>query len=505
MTMADAIYLTPEQMAFVEHNCGVPLDILMDNAGEALARRIRSLCYREMIKSVLILCGKGNNAGDGFVAAKLLSQCGITPTILLCCGEPKTELAKAAFDKMEGIEIISCGHGAIKDFPAFLYGFDVIVDCVFGTGCSGELPQDIREILECVNAADAYRIACDIPSGVNALTGEVSSVVFRADETVTMHAPKIGLALSPAKEYCGRIITADIGISLQSGGIKEFDSQSAANTLPCRMPNGHKGTFGKVVCVCGSKKYTGAAAMSVSAALRSGVGLVELCSTAAVTDRLSPSLFEAVYTELPGRGDGFASADGIDILCEELKTADAVLFGCGMGNNDDTFRLLEAVIKNADCPVVIDADGINSLCANIDILKSKRSRVILTPHPMELARLCGMSSVPGDRYGAARKLSDMYGVTVMAKGSQTFVVSGSESYVCRKGNTALSKGGSGDMLAGLTAGFLAQGISAENACCLASYVLGDTAEALCEQRSPRGIIARDILNELSKTLFNLEN
>lgn len=498
--MADVIYLTPEQMKYAERSCGVPLDVLMDNAGAALAERIKSVCYSKMANKVLLLCGKGNNAGDGFVAAKILPQYGIMPTVLLCCGEPGTDLAKAAFEKTDGIEKISCGQRDIKD----LTGFDVIVDCVFGTGFSGELPQDIAYIFEAAYRSGAYMIACDIPSGADALTGEAHSA-FQADETVTMHAPKIGMALSPAKEYCGMIITADIGINLQTGGIKEFERQQAAEALPHRIPHGHKGTFGKVVCVCGSRKYTGAAAMAVSAALRSGAGFVELCSTKEVTDRLSASLFEAVYTELPGREDGFAGASGIDMLCEEIKTADAVLFGCGIGNNDDTFRLLEAVIKNADCPIVIDADGINSLCANIDILKSKRSRVILTPHPMELARLCGMSSVPADRYGAARELSERYSVTVMAKGAQTFVVGGSESYICRKGNTALSKGGSGDMLAGLTAGFLAQGADAENACCLASYVLGDTAEALCTQRSPRGIIARDILNELSKTLFNLEN
>lgn len=495
-----SIYLTPQQMTYAEQHCGVSLDVLMDNAGAALSRRVKEKCYAETVKRPLFLCGKGNNAGDGFVAAQMLSQCGIQPAVLLCCGEPKTELAKAAFDKMEGVQAVYADKTDLRDI---IGGFDVIVDCVFGTGFSGELSQDIQEIFSIANNADVYRIACDIPSGANALTGE-AQYAFLADETITMHLPKLGMALSPAKEYCGKIIPADIGIELKLGGIHEFDRQEAAKALPYRMPHGHKGTFGKVVCVCGSEKYTGAAAMSVSAALRSGAGLVQLCSTGKVIDRLSPVLSEAVYTQLPCRDDGFVSSDAAGLICEEIKSADAILFGCGMGNNEDTGLLLEAVIRNADCPVVIDADGINSLCANIDILKSKRGQVILTPHPMELARLCGISLPPDDRYGAAKEISEKYSVTVMAKSAQTLVV-GDKSYICRKGNTALSKGGSGDMLAGLTAGFLAQGVQADKAACLASYLLGDTVEALCERLSPRGIIASDILNELPKTLFNLEN
>lgn len=502
------VYLTPGQMQYAEQSCGVPLDILMDNAGAALAERIKDICYRKMKKNVLFLCGKGNNAGDGFVAASILEQCGIQPTVLLCCGEPKTELAKAAFEKLCAVETIRYGHDEIKDLPDLLQRFDVIADCVFGTGFSGELPQEIADMCAYADASGAYKIACDVPSGVNALTGE-AVYAFKADETLTMHMPKIGCALSPARELCGEVISADIGIDIHGGGIQKFDRTEAVKALPHRLPHGHKGTFGKVVCICGSAKYTGAAAMSVKAALRSGAGLVELCSTKTVIDRLCPTIHEAIYTELPCTAEGFVSAEGIDMICKEMQSADAVLFGCGMGNTEDTRLLLEAVIKHAGCPVVIDADGINSLCANIDILKSKHSQIIVTPHPMELARLCGMPCVPCDRYGAAKELSDKYGITVMAKGAQTFVVSENESYICRKGNTALSKGGSGDMLSGLTAGFLAQGakpgISAENACCLASFVLGDTAERLCEKMSPRGIIAGDILNELPKTLFNLEN
>lgn len=486
---------TPEQMSFAEKNCGVDLYVLMQNAGAALAQKVKNVCYKNMLKRVLLLCGKGNNGGDGFAAAEMLSLSGIDTTVFLCCGMPKTDISQAAFESME-----KCRVSVTESVPE--REFDIVVDCVFGTGFKGSLPEDIAQIFSRYNSIDVYRIACDIPSGVNGATGEADENTFAAHETVTMHRAKTAAALYPASKYFGEITVADIGINSDVKGIFLLDKEDVKNALPKRPPDGHKGTFGKVVCICGSERYTGAAAMAVKAAMRSGAGLVQLCSVKTVIDRLAGNMYGAIFKTLPQNDEGYISSAAADILAQEVKTADSVLFGCGMGCGDDTQILLAAVLENAVCPVIIDADGINCLSANIDILKSTRADVLITPHPMELARLCGIEKPPADRYKAAKELSERFGVSVLAKGAQTFFVTCGGDYIIAKGNTALSKGGSGDMLAGLSAGLSAQGAKLCGA--LASYILGEAAEKLCQTLSPRGIIAEDILNVLPEVLCDIE-
>lgn len=495
----DLIY-TPKQMSCSEKKSeefGVSLSCLMDNAGYCLAQRIIEIGFYSFRRRVLMLCGNGNNGGDGFVAADILSRSGFEVTVMLCCGSPKTELASNAFSKMS--ERVHITENCRPDV------YDIICDCVFGTGFRGELPDGIASYFDKVNKLSAYKLACDLPSGVNALTGQADRHTIVCDETLSFHAKKVGTLLSPAKEYCKSISVSDISIPKEAyseTALIHMTDDKARELLPYRRPDGHKGTFGKVVCICGSERYTGAAAMSCLSALRGGCGLVQLCSSKCVIDRLSGVIPEATFFTLPD-SDGYTDCDE-KLVSEAVKNADCVLFGCGIGLSESTEKLLRFVLSAADCPVVIDADGINCLSMNIDILKDTRASIVLTPHPMELARLCGLDSVPEDRLGPATELCEKYGVTVMAKSAQTFVVSKEEAYLCDRGNTALSKGGSGDMLAGLTASLIAQGVAPAKACALASHIIGLCAQELCKDRSPRSVIARDIINQLPYVFFNLE-
>lgn len=491
--------LTPKQMSCCEiksEKYGVSLSTLMDNAGGQLAEKIKDIGYRQFKRRVLFLCGNGNNGGDGFVAAKILAQSGFEVSVMLLCGEPKTDLAKSAFEAMpDKVEV--CKNA---DFDSF----DIICDCVFGTGFRGSLPTEISEIFGRVNNSDCIKIACDLPSGVNALTGEADDSTIRCDETITFHRAKVGMLISPAREYCGIISVCDISIpkdACTEQPITLCDEGFAKSALPKRISHGHKGTFGKLVCICGSRQYPGAAAMSTLAALRSGCGIVNLATAHSVASSLSQTIFEATYTPL-AELDGQISPDA-DIT-SAVKNADCVLFGCGLGNSENTLSLLKRVLETSHCPVVIDADGINCLSGNIDILKDTNAHVILTPHPAELMRLCGLDRIPPDRLSPASELCEKYGVTVMAKSAQTFVVSADNVILCDRGNTALSKGGSGDMLAGITASLIAQGESPEKACASASYILGSAAEHLSCDRSERGIIARDIIDAIPFVFFNLE-
>lgn len=493
------LLLTPEEMSLCEKRSeqyGVSLKALMDNAGCRLADKIMDIGLQSFKKRVLFLCGNGNNGGDGFVAAKILANSGFEVYVMLLCEKPKTELAIAAFEAMP--KNVSICENA--DFESF----DIVCDCVFGTGFRGALPEKVSRVFERVNKSACIKIACDLPSGINALTGEADSNTIVCRETVTFHAAKSGLFISPAKYYCGEITVCDISIpqsACSDNFIKLCDKECIKALLPKRIPHGHKGTFGKVVSICGSEKYPGAAAMSTLSALRSGCGLFNLVTTKSVANCLSQSIFEATYTPVPEK-NGFIDPDAdID---EAVKSADCILFGCGLGNSSDTLRLLRKVLKAAVCPVVIDADGINCLSQNIDILKDTKASVVLTPHPTELARLCDMEHAPADRLTPARELCEKYSVTVMAKSAQTIIVSKDSAFLCDKGNTALSKGGSGDMLAGISASLIAQGTAPVHACAVASYVLGCAAEYASRDKSERGIIARDIIDALPFVFFNLE-
>ena len=500
--------LTVEQMRYAEKRSdelGVSLEKLMDNAGEALARNVLKQCLKQGLHSCLILAGKGNNGGDGFVAANFLAASGVKVTVLLCCSQPGTALSANAFSRLDKSIIVT------EDTCIAFEGFEVIVDCVFGTGFHGQLSSEIKAVFQKANACGCVRVACDIPSGCNAGNGQADPDSFKADITVTFHRIKFGMLLSPARYFCAKTVTADIGIPQQTDSETSFpitlcDKTFASSFLPERVPYGHKGTFGRLSAVCGSRRYIGAAKMSVHAALRTGVGLCELCTAERVIDCVCPTLPECIFTGLPTDSDGFVTQSSSQSIIQKTRSSQCLLIGCGLGHTPGTEKLVAELVQNSDCPLVIDADGINSLAANIDVLQKKKSDVILTPHPKELSRLCGceLSQVISDPLGCARQIAEKYDVTVLAKGSESFAVNKQGCIVIRSGNTALSKGGSGDVLAGITASLIAQGCAPINACTAASFILGSAAEMLCKSSSPRGLLASDIISALPAVLRILE-
>lgn len=489
--------LTPRQMAQAEkfsENNGVSLAQLMSNAGYALSREVKKAAYRLMKKNVLILCGKGNNGGDGFVCANHLLSDGLCVSVALVCSEPETDLAVNAFDALEkDVKIIK------NDLDEAIGQADIIIDAVFGTGFRGELPEDIRGIFDLVNRSEALKIACDMPSGVNSLTGQTAFGTIRCDLTVTFHAIKIGCLSKPAVNFCGKISVCDIKISQEQENycdykIIEADEDHIKKALPKRDICGHKGSFGKLLAVCGSESYKGAAVLSVGSALRSGVGLVELFGVRSVCEAVLNSYPEAICTNTASEAPEAAA----EAILEKSKKATAILIGCGISDSENSRILVEKIIENSEIPVIIDADGINSVSKNINVLSNAKAPIILTPHPAELARLCKaeLPEVLSDRLGYAVNLAKRFNVTVMAKGAGTFITDGKQVVFSNTGNTALSKGGSGDILAGMTASFIAQGADSVGAAAAASFLLGKTAEILAETVSERGIIGSDIISTL---------
>lgn len=501
--------LTVEQMTFCEHEAekyGVSLAQLMDNAAAQLTEVIAS--NSSASSKIVLLIGKGNNGGDGLVAANLLAEQGLKPTVVLCCGEPDTDLSSAAYARLDkSVEVLKAENAL-----DFIEGVDVLVDCIFGTGFHGSLRENILPVFRACEKCEGMKIACDLPSGVNARNGQADKLSFKADVTVTFHRDKLGLYLQPAVDFCGEILVKDIGIDERCENtlypvITPFDVTKARAALPFRPADGHKGTFGKVVSVAGSESYIGAAGLSAMAAMRTGVGLFELCTAKSVVNSLSAGMYECTYSAMKTDKDGFMVAENAEAILKKCEKASCLLIGCGLGHTAQTEKLVAELIENAEIPIVLDADGINSLCPNIDVLLKKKSTVILTPHPAELARLCGVTvgEVISDRLGSAYRLSEKYGVTVLAKSADTFAVDGGKVYLCTEGTTTLAKGGSGDMLAGIVSSYVAQGCNALDAAALGSFTLGSTALLAGYKRSERGIIARDVIDALPRFLYDLEN
>lgn len=517
MSISERI-LTVEQMTHCERTSerlGVSLWQLMNNAGSELARTVKNKTDGSLKKPLVILAGKGNNGGDGFVAAKRLwESCGISSDIILCCGEPDTELSKKAFGLLpKEIKVLRFGKDNDNDVLSAVKSGDIIIDCIFGTGFKGRLRENILPIFKaCMANEKAYKIACDIPSGCNADNGDADRLSFKADLTVSFHKCKSGLLLSPARYYTGQLCTADIGIPMQCEeeldfDLRLFDGSKAKAALPQRPPYGHKGTFGKMLAVCGSEHYIGAAGICTAAAMRCGVGLAEIFSSPKVIDALAVRMFECIYSRAKADEDGFMVSSNAEEILEKAKGAKCILVGCGLGVTEETKLLVKKIVENADCTLVLDADAVNCIAGDTDILLNKKGEVVLTPHPAELARLCGvpLEEILSHRLKYARAFAEKYSVTVMAKGAETFVVDPRKGYLVRKGNTALSKGGSGDMLAGMTASLIAQGSHPLTGCGLASFIMGAAAEKLSEESSERGILATDIINELPTVLYVLEN
>ena len=501
--------LTPQQMKNAEAasaELGVSLWELMQNAGEALADRVCELACSDSADTVkaAVLCGSGNNGGDGFVCARELEENGLDVTIYLI-GEPKTELAKKAFALVGGMDIR-------RTPDRELLSADFIIDCIFGTGFHGELSGELQTLFADIQNSSAALIACDCPSGVNCLTGQAAKGTLFCTETVTFHAAKLGMRLKPASLHCGNLTVCDIRIP--DGWVdhledRTFISEPAPeylhSLLPERPEHSHKGTFGRLLLVCGSENYIGAAAIASRAALKSGCGITELAAPKSVISAIAGTAPECVYTPLPCDENGFITADALPLLLSHAEKCTACVVGCGLGQTDGTAAVVEGLVKNLEIPLIIDADGINQLAKNIDVLRDKDHDILLTPHIGELARLCGVSAKEAaeQRYALAKELSERFGVTVHAKDSSTMTFSHSACSLTSFGCSALAKGGSGDMLAGLTGSFAAQGVRLSEACLLASYIMGRTAELLCEGSSPAAVTATDIIAELRHSLMIL--
>jgi ADP-dependent NAD(P)H-hydrate dehydratase / NAD(P)H-hydrate epimerase len=519
--------VTAEEMrrldAHAIRKLGIPGMVLMENAARSACEVIEEYfgseecaCCGIADLPVLVVCGKGNNGGDGLAIARLLANRDADVAVLLLGrardlkGDAKTNYGILCHGDVEIIEVTS--ERRLEQFFAARPEPEVIVDAIFGTGFKGK-PSGIQAAaISQINACASFVLAIDIPSGVGADDGRVEGCAVTADATVTMALLKRGLALYPGKDYCGDVWTGDIGIpqsalrSPQSAATWLLDSEDVEQIMPFRPSAGHKGTFGTALFVAGSRGFTGAARLASLAALRIGCGLSKLCVPISVLNAVEAGLAEVVKFGVYDTPAGALSAKALPQIADILKTAQVLAIGPGIGTLPETRELQFELLKRARVPVVIDADGVSNLAGQTRLLKTLKVPAVLTPHPGELSRLLNLSpaGINADRIEVCRRAAREFGAFLVLKGAPTVVGSpDGRVFVNSTGNSGLASGGTGDVLTGVIAGLIAQGVPPFEAAQAGVFLHGQAADLALEEKTEYGLIAGDLLDYLPDAIKSL--
>lgn len=499
--------VTAEQMRRIDRitieERGVPGSRLMERAGQSVVEQIWE---RFEPDSVAVVAGKGNNAGDGFVVARLLAQRQCPATIFLLSNP--NELRGDARTMYEAIpmEVAQVRIESAQQLCNVLKGFDLIVDAILGTGIQGPVRGLFGEAIEAINAAQLPVVSVDIPSGLPADGGPIEGPVVRAAHTVTMGLPKLGMVVYPGVEFTGTVTVASLDFPedlLNDPDIRLdlLTEAMIAAQLPPRPRDGHKGTFGSVLIVGGSQGMTGAPVLASRAAMRSGVGLVFCATAESLQPQIAARLLEELTIPLPSADGRALDLDSLPKIAAEAKRMDSIALGPGFGQAEATKQFVLKAVEEIQLPIVLDADALNALAGHLEVLRRRHAPAILTPHPGEMARLTGLSvaQVQADRIGVARTLAGDHQVVAVLKGAQTIVADPDGSaYINPTGNTGLAKGGSGDVLTGLIAGLLAQTRTALPAALCGVFLHGLAADLAADSIPPRAMIASDVIDHLPK-------
>ncbi len=503
---------TKSEIEFLELEAvrsGLSLYDIMEKAGAAVAAYIvKSMSIKG--KDIVVLCGKGNNGGDGFVCARRLAQVGAKVEVVLVCGNPDTDMAKKAFDKLQDNVKVSKWNNRKLETETKIEEAEIVVDAIFGLGYHGEMDDDISRVIHSANKNKGFKIAIDIPSGSECDTGKVVGVCFKAEVTINLTSLKPVSVIQPGSEYCGKNVVASVGIDKKfidnlPSTFSVTSEPRVASMLKKRLPQTHKGDYGKLVMICGSYGMVGAAFLAGKGALRSGIGLLNMVTTKEIYPILAPMLPEAIFTVLDFSDEDKSTASS-EKLYEAIDKASAVVIGCGLG--DDAEKYVPTIIKYATCPIVADADAINYISKNDKILMDKNTDVIITPHAGEMARLTGKTAtqIQMDRLTITKRVAREHKIYTVLKGVGTLIASPDGEVIMNlTGNAGMAKGGSGDILAGMIGGFLAQGYTPIEACTVGVYCHGRAGDVCAMKYSKTSMLPTDMLNTLPEVLKNIEN
>jgi NAD(P)H-hydrate epimerase len=474
---------------------GIPSLELMERAGEGLARLIA-----EQVPAgrIAVVCGKGNNGGDGLVAARLLRQAG--RDVDVSCLWALDQLSGDARAQLERLP----GPAPAPYDADRLAGAEGLVDALLGTGSTGAPKDPVAGAIEDLNAARGKVIAADVPSGVDASTGEVAGAAVRAAATATFHAAKPGLWIAPGKAYAGEVRVVDIGIPKGAPGDPDAGliSPGVLDEMPRRGPASTKFSSGNVVVIGGSRGLTGAPCMSALAAMRAGAGYVTVAAPASLELSFAVRLLEAMVVALPEE-DAALSPEALRPAIAAVARADAVVLGPGLGRTPGAQALARELVQRIDVPLVIDADGLNALAGQLETLRHRRWPTVLTPHAGELGRLLEVESseIERARLAHARAAAASAKAIVVLKGDDTLVAAPSGRVaISRGGAPGLATAGTGDVLSGVTGAMLAKGLSHAHAACAAVYAHVAAGRIAAAPHGPDAVIASDVIAALPAAL-----
>ncbi len=492
---------------------------LVQQAAKKIFERISFIENRNSVifQNTVILCGSGKNGSDGYSLAKLLFKNGKKCSIVQVF-QPK---ACESFEFIKSFtEAEKANIHSLAEAESLIENADLIADCIFGTGYdsgSSRAKEEFSYICSLVNnkkskTPETFVISADIPSGISADNGEISfdengnRICIKADAVCTFMHSKPGLEVTPGILFSGEVFTEVIEQLSEAEKECEYNrfvtDDNIFSALPQRKLDSNKGTYGQLLCLCGSPDMPGAAMLAVSAALRVGTGLVRICGLKETLNILKNRISEPVFTTLPEE-KGKYTEKSFDTIKNHLEKASAILCGCGIGNDESAFSLFKKICESSSCPIVIDADMLNILSKNTNFFNIFGKRCIITPHPGEASRLLGtdIKDINERRIYYAQSLSEKFGCTTLLKGYRT-VISSPDGRIAvnPNGNNGMSKGGSGDVLAGIIASLAAQGVSLFDSAVLGAYIHGKAGDLAKDKYGERSMLPSDIVDSVSEVL-----
>ncbi len=491
---------------------GFSTDLLMERAGSAVARLIDKILKNDKGKRIVVWCGPGNNGGDGLVAARYLLDNGYKniKVILLGYTNKRTLLVVENLRRLisRGFQVLAFEEEIPQNIEDITIKADLVVDALLGVGIKGEVKDPFSSVISIINQAEGSILAVDIPSGIDADTGKILGNAIEADFTIAMMTLKRGLVFYPGRKMAGQVFLNKLEVVIPD---EKFDTYLLTEDqlnlfLPVRLETAHKGDFGRMLMISGSYSYQGAPVFVALGFFKVGGGYLYALIPQIAAKNLVSWVPEVVLTEETTLPD-YLIIDDYDIADKYFHLAQVIAVGPGIGRKEDTLKLIQKVIKNSNLPIVIDGDGLLVLKENLKILKERISPVVITPHIGEFAWLLG-DDIPSlkkkDYIDEVRKFSVEFGTVLVLKGSPTLIGTPSGTvFVSTVGTVGLATPGSGDVLTGMIAGFIGQGISVEKAALLSVYIHGVSSERLSKETEPRSFLARDIPFEIPTIMSDL--
>lgn len=495
--------VSPEEMKQSDTNTieyyGIPSAVLMERAALQIAAYIKEQWGKAA--EILVVAGTGNNGGDGLAAGRILALLGFKVTFVLV-----GEIAACSEETKRQLQICNNYHYKIMGkIPSGEY--DIIVDAIFGIGLNRIIEGKYYEVIERINRFSCVKLAVDIPSGIHAGNGRILGICVEADVTITFGFKKIGQLLYPGAKYCGRLLCRDIGITMESfvGESPLIYSYQAEDIkqLPKRNPAGNKGSFGKILLVAGSINMSGACALSGLSAYRAGAGLVRIFTPQGNREIIQKMLPEAILTTYE------KERLETKVLKEAMMWADCIAVGPGLGTSETAGKILQVILEEIKKPLIIDADGLNLLAEDDNLMRSikektslEKQNIIMTPHLGEFSRLSKrpIEELEQDKIASAMAFAEEYGVNLVCKDARTICCAGgncaAKVYLNQSGNDGMATAGSGDVLTGIIAGLLSQGMDGHEAAVLGVYIHGLAGDRALITSNRYSLLASDIIEQL---------